>query len=536
MKLFLFIITALLVSSKAFSFSALPPEKPTLIVTIVVDNLSNEEIQRHSPLLSDKGLLKLKNEGSTFTNATYPYASTDRACDYASISTGSSPRYHGIVSDKWYLPKKNKFQSCIESKNAILIGNSTSEKAYDAKKMVASTIGDELKINSLDKSKIFSVSLDETAAVLLGGHAADGAFWLSNKSGQWVSSDYYMSWLPDWATDFNNKNFSDFYLTQDWVLSNNPLSYNSDKGEYEAKNFPISLSDFKDETLPYEILKSTPMGNMLVLDFATELIKSEQLGEDENTDILLLNFSSITNKHINQGAFSIEKGDYIVRLDKEIGKLTKLLDDKIGNHKYLIVLTSTQQKGLSVDQLEKHRMPTGKFNPERAKALLNSYLMALHGQGNWVLNFNKQQIYLNKDLIDKSGLDFNNFQENVATFMEEFEGIKWAIPAYKLKYADFNEGSFMAMQESYFSTRCGDVMISYYPGWAEEKKGEDKSYTYSHSNNVIPLFMYGWKMERNTINSKVLLTGLAPTLSTLLNISIPNSSSKSLILLNIRKK
>lgn len=536
MKSFLIVITLLLTSFDVFSFSALPPEKPTLVVSIVIDNLSNEEIQRYSHLLSNSGILKLQNEGTSFSNATYPYASTDISCDYASISTGTTPRYHGIVSDEWYLQKKDKFQSCIESKSAIIIGDTISQKGFDSKRMIASTLGDELKVSSLGKSKIFSVSLNETAAILLGGHAADGAYWLNSNSGKWISSDYYMNWLPDWVNSFNRKSFSDFYLTQEWVLSNEPHTYPTHTEEYDDKTFPIALSDYPNEEDPYEILKSTPMGSMLTLDFASKLIENEKLGQDASTDILFINFTGISDTRINNDAYSIEKADYVVRLDKEVSKLTALLDKELGTHNYLITLTSTQQAGLSVSELEKYNIPSGKFNPERAKALLNSYLMALHGQGNWVLSFNKQQIYLNKTLIEKSRLNFNEFQENVASFMEEFEGVKWAIPAYKLKYADFNEGSFMAMQESYFPSRCGDVMISYYPGWAEETKNKDKNYTYSHSNAAVPLIMFGWKMERSTINSKVSLTGLAPTISAILNIAIPNSSSKNLIYLDLENK
>lgn len=536
MKLVSLITLCLLTSLNTYAFSALPPEKPTLVVSIVVDNLSNEEISRHSHLLSKNGLLKLKNEGTNFSNATYPYASTDKACDYSSISTGTSPRYHGIVSNAWYLSKGDRFVSSTLNKNSILIGTSTTEYGHDAHNVIASTVGDELIISSQNTSKVFSISLNPTASVLLGGHAANGAYWLDYTSGKWISSDYYMSWLPDWVNSFNRKNFSDFYLSQEWVLTYKPQAYHIDQDIYDENIFPISLGEYSEEKRPYEILKSTPMGNMYALDFATQLIKNENLGNDKVTDFLFLNFNSISDKRINRGNYSIEKADFIVRLDKEIDRLIKLLDEEIGSHRYLIVLTSTKQKGLSVQELEKRKMPTGSFNPERAQALLNAYLMALHGQGNWVLSFNKQQIYLNKELIEKSRLNFNDFQENVAAFMEEFEGVKWAIPAYKLKYADFNEGSFMAMQESYFPSRCGDVMISYYPGWAEEIKGHSRNFTYSNSNAVVPLMMYGWKMERNDINSKVFITGLAPTLSTILNISIPNSSSKNLIYVDLENK
>ena len=533
MKITLLLSLFLYVSSNLFSFSALPPERPTIVVAIVVDNLSNEDINRHRHLLRDDGFLKLQNEGSNFTNAKYTYAAQDAACDYTSISTGTTPRYHGIVSNTWYLPKKDKFESSIESNKNVIIGNSKTAEGCSPSKVVASTVGDELKISSLSQSKVYSISLNKTAAVLLGGHAADGAFWLNDKSGKWVTSDYYMNWLPDWVNSMNRKGFSDFYLTQEWVLTNNPLAYHIDQENYNDKVFPIVLSQLKNENAPFDILRSTPMGNMLIVDFASELLKSEHLGEDKYTDLLYLNFSTITDKRIDSKTHSIEKADFIVKLDKEIARLTHLLDEKIGSHRYLITLTSTQHQGLSVKELEKHKMPTGRFNPERAKALLNSYLMALHGQGNWILSFNNQQIYLNKELIEKSGLELNEFQEIVATFMEEFSGIKWAIPAYKLKYADFNEGSFRAMQESYFPSRCGDVMIHYFPGWAEENKQDKVNYTYSNNNSLTPLIFYGWKIKRKEIKSKVSTSGLAPTISKIMNTPLPNSSSKNLIYLDL---
>ena len=42
----------------------------------------------------------------------------------------------------------------------------------------------------------------------------------------------------------------------------------------------------------FDILKSTPFGNSIVADFAIEAIDGEQLGQDDNTDVLAISFSA----------------------------------------------------------------------------------------------------------------------------------------------------------------------------------------------------------------------------------------------------
>ncbi len=528
MRYFFFVLLTLRVFG-LYAQTPSPPEKPALIVHLVVDNLSLSEIEQNSHLLSDKGLLKLKTEGLDFTNATFPYVSSGKAADYASLSTGTTPRHHGIVAEQWYLSAEDRLESCVESKTAVLIGDYRQNKGSDAKKMIAPSLADQLKRNTLDKAKIFSIAFDKEAAILLGGHAADGAFWVFDKSGKWVTSDYYMSWLPDWVNNHNNEYRGDSYLAQKWGLSMNALLYNVDNETYSKENFPIVPKNYADEKSPYKILSSTPMGNTLVLDFATQLIEKEAMGDDQITDLLYLNVSSITDKGLNKSPYSFEKVDHLLRLDKEIARLIEVLDNKIGRHRYLLVINGVCPQGVAVKELEKRRIPSGRFSPERALALLNAYFMALHGQGNWILNISNRQIFLNKTLIEKSQLNFRDFQEKTAAFMEEFEGIKWAIPSHRFKHTDFNNTHLKNLQEAYFSNRCGDVMMSYYPGWAEEEEGNTLCYTSNYEGSALPLVFFGWKIEAGKVETPTHLTDVAASLAAVLNLPPPSSFSNTLL-------
>jgi hypothetical protein len=63
----------------------------------------------------------------------------------------------------------------------------------------ASTLGDELRLATQGRSRVFGVSLKDRAAILPPGQAANGAFWLDDASGHFTTSTYYMEHLPEWA-------------------------------------------------------------------------------------------------------------------------------------------------------------------------------------------------------------------------------------------------------------------------------------------------------------------------------------------------
>lgn len=508
----------------SLAFSPLSPERPTLVVNIVLDNVSLHEIDRHASILSSKGLLKLKNEGSSFYNFSYPYITSDKACDYASLMTGTTPDKHGIIGTQWYDRLKEKAIECTYSKNSILIGSNNKDNSGDASQLLASTITDELKLYSKSAAKCYSISANKNAAILLAGHAANGAYWIEDKTGQWVSSDYYMAWLPEWVKTFNNKSLPDFYLNQEWTLSYKASKYDANQLTFNNKTFPLSPLTYQNTSAPYAVLKSLPMGNMLITDFATQLIKEEKLGKNNYPDFISINYNSIEHSKISKATLSIEKADFLIKLDKEIERIINLLNEEVGIENYLITLSSTKTNSYTDDYLEQHHINHGKFDPNKALALLNSYLMALYGQGEWVMNYSNSQIYLNKSLIQKSGINIRDIQELIADFMEEFSGVERAIPAYHLKYSSSDAKTLQAMKSSYYANKSGDIMISLAPGWHENSKAP----TNTHFSS--PLFFYGWKIKRNAITSPIRNIDIASNWAYFLGIPRPNSSSNKLII------
>jgi hypothetical protein len=81
---------------------------------------------------------------------------------------------------------------------------------------VSSTVGDELRLATTDRSKVIGISVKDRSAILPAGRHANAAYWFSVAVGNMVSSTYYFKELPAWVTAFNNTKPADKYFGAKW--------------------------------------------------------------------------------------------------------------------------------------------------------------------------------------------------------------------------------------------------------------------------------------------------------------------------------
>lgn len=536
----LFILIGSLFPAYLFSqgHTTVSANTPRLIVGIVIEDMNPDYIDRYWNKFGNGGFQRLFSKGFVCANHHFDNLVQRPSVNMATLSTGTTPSRHGIVNDCWVDRLKKKEINCINDDYYTTVGSDSKEGNRSAAKLLSQTLGDRLKIVSNGRSRVFSIAMNSHSAVLSAGHSADGAYWLDQSSGKMISSSYYMQSFPQWAFDYNGLKMADYYIGTSWTTLQDADSYKESNSDVKFKEpgylgkhntFPYNLSKLKKESGGnYKILKTTPYGNTMVKDFAIQMIPKEQLGYDTYPDLLTVTFSSMDYERYSFGPFSVEMEDIYLRMDKDIAELLKYVEDGFGTQNVLVYLTGLTSISYSSDYLkERFRMNTGNFNPESSVALLKSYLNIKYGAGEWVENFSNQNVYLNHDLIEKKKVNLNDIQSDVATFLNQFEGIAFAKAAFEIEADNFlGSGPLEAFQNNYYPKRSGDVMIKYEDGWMPKDKFLPADYT---ENSQVSLVWYGGGIPRGTTFRRTNATDVVPTISALIGITPPNTAMGKVI-------
>src|ERR1017187_10147627 len=212
-----------------FSFSALTQNtngqaplnqkaipRPKLVIGIVVDQMRWDYLYRYYDRYQESGGFKqLLNQGFSCENTFIPYTPTITACGHTCIYTGSVPAIDGITGNDWWDYTLSQLVYCTGDTTTKTIGSTTDAGQMSPHNLLVTTIGDELRLATNFRSKVIGIALKDRAAILPAGHSANGAYWYDDKTGDWITSSYYMRELPKWLKDLNAKKLTDQYFTKD---------------------------------------------------------------------------------------------------------------------------------------------------------------------------------------------------------------------------------------------------------------------------------------------------------------------------------
>jgi hypothetical protein len=524
---------------KAQSQAYIPPEKPKLVIGIVVEQLRYDQLEKIIGILPEDGIRKLINEGTYYKNASFSYLLSQAAPGYATISTGTDPSYHGLTSDNWYNLFNDQVIYCVQDPKSSPVGGSFEAGLFSPANLLASTFADELEMATCGQAKVYGIGVRDMAAIITAGHSADGAYWYDDKTGTWMSSTYYTSALPGWLMDFNASMRPETYLSGTWTTLKDPSTYpgcGKDTSKFERGFdsqtwFPYDLDKLSKKNKPasqrrdYGLLRETPFADDFTTDLAIRLIENEGLGQDDVVDFLSISYSAEDYIGHRFGPSSVEATDAIVRLDRNISRLLDEVNSKIGKKNVLIYFVAAHGVSEIPAVLESNRIPSGYFKLNQSLQLLRSYLNAVYGQGEWIKGFHDNQIFLNRTLIEDANISLEEMQRKVARFMVQFSGIANAVPCSVIETGTFSEGLLEKMSNSISPQRSGDVMIVLNPGWVE--KGDDVT---NHNSPYeydlhVPLIWYGWTTNKALVTRKVDIKDIAVTLSDLCKVSLPNSAN-----------
>jgi len=516
MKRFFIFLGIIFFANNFFSQNFPPGKKPTLAVVIVIDGLQSEHLTTLWDGFVSGGFKRAVNSGFFTQNGLFDYVSDSYAPDYASIFTGTTPNNHGIVSDKIYSLIEDDLVSIVTDNK--FYGLSTSV-GRSPKNLMTTTIADALKFSN-SQSKVFSIGLTPEAAMLMSGHCADGAVWVDDE-GRIGSSDFYKK-MPFWADRMNIIGLNSSYLQAKWRPKSALYTYLFPPFFITSDNYFYSPDSKKTSDL-VKNFRRIPSANSLIRDLAINALRNENLGKDNNPDLLCINFTLMPLNQNFAELNSAEKEDIYQNLDIDLRELFNQIEQNVGLANTVIVITGTQTEKYSTKTLTDNKLSVGKFDGKRSMALLNSFLMAKYGQGRWVLSYNAKQITLNQALIKEKRVNLIEIKYEICNFLEELQGVKFAFPSDELyKISGEKNDDLMRTKNSFFPNRSGDITLILKEGWQDTNIDSEPSLITSCSPNYAPIMIFGMNIPVKKEQKSTNITDIAPTICRLLQIPLPN--------------
>lgn len=515
-----------------FIVSAQQLSRPKLVVGIVVDQMRWDYLYRYYDRYGDDGFRRMLNEGFSCNSTYINYLPSYTAVGHTTIFTGTVPAIHGITGNGWVNQITGRKWYCTEDTTVSSLGTSSDAGEMSPHNLLASTITDELMLATNFRSKVIGVSLKDRAAILPAGHAANGAFWYDNESGDFISSTYYFDQLPEWVVEFNKKNLPSHLVSGDWHLlypKDTYLQSSPDdvawEGTYKGETdpvFPHKISEYfkKDKG----VIRATPYGNTLSLEIARAALEANEMGADAITDFLTINLASTDYVGHQFGPNSIEVEDTYVRLDKDLASFFSYLDKKIGKGNYTLFLSADHGAAHAINFMKAHQIPSDFLHTSALTKGLIAELKQRFGSDKIISSATNYHIGLDRALIDSLGLNYTKVKTAAVNWLQRQEGIQFAVDIETIGKAPIPEPLKTMIINGYNSKRSGVLIIIPEPGVFSSWGTGTTHGSWNNYDTHIPLVFMGWGVSPGHSAATYHMTDIAPTLAALLHIQVPNGS------------
>lgn len=520
----------LTLSAQSKSQPVFQPERPKLVVGIVVDQMRYDYLYRYMNKYGEGGFKRLLRDGFSCENMMINYIPSVTGVGHSVIFSGSVPALSGIAGNEWIDYSTDKPVYCVSDPSVTTVGAPGDAGQMSPHFLEVTTITDELRLATNFHSKVVGVSLKDRASILPAGHNPNGAFWFDDASGRFITSSYYMNKLPGWVDRFNSANEPQDLMNRGW----NTLLPIADYTESTADDvsWEGTLPGCERPVFPYDTkkayqidrgsLRETPYGNTLTLDFAKAAVDGYELGQGENCDFLTINCASTDYAGHMFGPNSVEVEDVYLRLDRDLSGFFNYLDKKIGKGKYVVFLTADHGAAHAGGFMESHKMPMG-WLKKSMMGELNSALNDKFHASRLVLGFDDYQVYFNLNRIDSLDLNMKQIKSFTIDFLKKQDGIQFVVDQDKIAEASVPEPLKEMMINGYNSQRSGAVLFipksGYLPG--NYRKGTTHS-VWNPYDTHIPFLMMGWNIQHGSTHQRVEMTDISATVAALLHIQMPS--------------
>lgn len=522
------IVSSMIVSMVALgALAQIKEDRPTIVIGIVIDQLRSDYIELLQAHFGEDGFNRLINEGAYFENVNFKLAHPDAVSGTAVIYTGAYPKVNGISASSVFDIATKHAVPVLRDKSKI--GNFTNE-TLSPKAINVSTVSDEVRVNSAGLGYVYSIAPDPQQAIVMAGHAANSAAWINDANGNWATTTFYKD-FPSFMTFRNyNSSIASRLDTATWEPSLNLDDYPDIPTHRKFR--PFKYRYFHGDVERYPSYKQSALVNEEVTSVAIKYINTLGLGTRNQLDMLNIAYTAAPYEYGIDRDYRLELQDTYIRLDKQLKRLFEAVDQKFGRGNAVIFVSSTGYFNDTRPDDPKFNIPTGEFHIARAKSLLNMYLIAMYGNGEWVIGYHDRHFFLNDALIKEKDLNLEEIRTKSAEFLRKMSGVE---SAYTIEEILENPVSTKAklIHNSTVQADAGDVYIEILPGWQIVEISHNTENAKLIRDNAVntPAFILAPSVKAQKITTVIDASELAPTVARILRIRSPNGASQKPIIL-----
>ena len=505
--------------------SAVAEAEPRLIVLIAVDQLRRDRVDEKLP----GGIGKFSRLGRNYVESNLDHGVTTTCPGHSVMLTGVNPGKAGIAGNTYIDRASFSTRYCVEDDNPehSVLGVDEGRSPLNLK---FNTLGDWLHAAS-PESKVFSVSGKDRAAITIGGHHPDGAFWYHKALGKFTTSGYYAKSLPAYVEAFNGED-----PLVDGHLKDLPVTWDHPTGQYRADDYEgeaednlrvsghaVKKGDVEDI---YMQVYGTPYVDRQTLRLAERIVAEEELGQRGTTDLLAVSLSATDVVGHQFGPKSAEAEDALKKMDLWLGDFMDKVEQQTDG-KVLFVLTADH----GVAELPEYMTNENRNQcPEQGRISVNGFIAKLYwniykeftlpfDRPDNLVKFSGGAFTINPTFAEENDLDVNEVAEWLTNYLRGLDIVEQAWTRAELQ----NDKSEIArlMRNSMTVDKSGDVVLQLAKDCIlKPDAGTTHGSVYDYDRDV-PVVFYGWQVTPGKIKGEAHSVDIAPTIADHIGLPIP---------------